>query len=90
VNIASTIFPVCDADREGRLLTTSNIGRVCQAVFSNPDKKIDTLATELLNLTKSFNQEATVQTALLVHEIRENECTPRLLSVVYPSAEIIH
>ncbi|KAF7339132.1 WD40 repeat-like protein [Mycena venus] len=53
-------------------------GRVYRAVFSNPDKKIDALATELLDLTKSLNHEATIQTALIVYEIRENEWLKQL------------
>jgi hypothetical protein len=90
VNTASTNFPVCDADQQSHFLTAFNPGRAYRAVFSNPDEKINALATELLNLTKSLNQEAIMQMALIVHEIRENECMWRLLSVIYTSAETIN
>ncbi|KAJ6530579.1 WD40-repeat-containing domain protein [Mycena capillaripes] len=53
-------------------------GRVYRAVFSDPDKKINALATELRGLTKSLNHEATMQTALIVYEIRENEWLKQL------------
>ncbi|KAJ7911662.1 hypothetical protein B0H13DRAFT_2191460, partial [Mycena leptocephala] len=56
-------------------------GRLCQAVFSDPDKKIDALATELLDLTKLLNHEATMQTAVMLYEIRENEWLKKLTLV---------